>query len=120
MKKLFLPALLFIAVKFSSAQTLENTRWYGTIFAPDPYSASFYFQKDTVLISVQGQMVEGMRYKLSGDTLTLNKIWGQSDCNDATGTYLIKIENETLFFTVISDACELRPHAFSKEGYKKD
>ena len=120
MKKILLFVFLFSVTKFSSAQTLENTRWSGIIYAPDPYNASFYFQKDTVLISVQGQMVEGMKYKLSGDTLTMNKIWGQSDCNDGTGTYLIKVENDTLFFNVLSDACELRPRAFSKEGYKKD
>lgn len=119
--KLVWIASIFIWQTTSNAdETLTNTKWYGTFNVPDPMSGTLEFKKDTVLLSIDGELIESMTYKEKGETLVLQKIFGQSNCNEAIGEYQFQLKDKVLVLTPMQDACEMRKNAFSKEGYKKE
>jgi len=119
--KLFCVASIFIwQTSTTSNETLTNTKWYGTFNVPDPMTGMLEFKKDTVLLSIDGEVVESMTYKEKGDMLLLQKIGGQSSCNEEIGEYKFQLKQNILVLTPMKDACEIRKNAFLKEGYKKE
>jgi len=99
--------------------SLANTKWAGTIFAPEPIEVVFDFKKDALVLVYNDKDIESMAYQLKGDTITLKKLKGASPCADETGRYLYKVEKDVLTLKVIKDDCETRSTAFAPEGYKK-
>jgi hypothetical protein len=83
-------------------------------------SGALEFKKDTVLLSIEGEVVESMTYMEKGDTLVFKKIYGQSSCGEEIGNYKYQLKDNVLVITAMQDACEMRANAFSKEGYKKE
>jgi hypothetical protein len=104
----------------STTETLTNTKWSGSFNVPGPMSGVLEFKKDTVLLSIEGEVVESMTFKEKGDTLLFQKIYGQSPCSDEVGQYKFEIKDNVLVLAPIQDLCEMRANAFSKEGYKKE
>ena len=119
--KLLCIAFIFIWQTSTTAnETLSNTKWHGTFNVPDPMSGTLEFKKDTVLLSIDGEVIESMTYKEKGDMLMLQKIYGQSPCSEAIGEYKFQLKDNVLMLSPMQDVCEIRANAFSKEGYKKE
>jgi hypothetical protein len=119
--KLLCIASIFIwQTSTTTSETLSNTKWSGTFNVPGPMSGTLEFKKDTVLLSIEGEVVESMTYKEKGDTLSFQKIYGQSPCSEEIGDYKYQLKDNVLVLTAIQDACDMRANAFSKEGYKKE
>jgi hypothetical protein len=109
-----------IAWQTSTTETLTNTKWSGSFNVPGPMSGTLEFKKDTVLLSIEGGVVESMTFKEKGDTLLFQKIYGQSSCSEEVGQYKFEVKDNVLVLTPIQDLCEMRANAFSKEGYIKE
>jgi len=119
--KLLCIASIFIwQTSNTTTDTLTNTKWYGTFNVPGPMSGTLEFKKDTVLLSIEGEVVESMTYKEKGDTLFFQKIYGQSPCSEEIGEYKFQLKENVLVLSPMKDACDIRSNAFSKEGYKKE
>jgi hypothetical protein len=113
-------AVIIIGIGSTKAQ-LANTSWKGTYKIPDPTELILQFKTDTLLLNdpVNGNIVETMNYKISGDTLTLIKISGSSSCNDEKGIYKISAKDDKLFLGLIEDSCYDRSSAMPDEPMVK-
>lgn len=119
---LFLLSLL--AGLFSVAQAqlpIRGTRWKGVVPAPVKGQVTMTFQRDTLLVFSEGTAVtpEVMRYQQTGDTLLLQKITGQSPCNNTvTGIYKLVYTNngENIVLQAISDDCHERQKSLTSSA----
>jgi len=59
-----------------------------------------------------------MSYTVSGDTLRITKLDGNSPCNEEVGVYNFNIKEDKLFLKVNNDPCSIRSSAFN-ESYNK-
>ena len=109
----------FSAFTFNTTSSLENTKWQGTLYAPDAYEGILEFKTDSFFVYVNGDLVETMIYRVSADTMVIEKLSGDSPCGTEAGKYTYKIENDKLFFTGVEDMCTERFNVFSKDGYAK-
>lgn len=121
MKKVFLAAALICSIasfNLLNEQPLENTKWEGYVNVPAPTEAIFEFKKDSFLLYIGGQVFETMSYKVSGDTLRVEKLDGNSPCNNEEGLYNFSIKENKLYLKATNDPCGVRASAF-EESYKK-
>lgn len=110
MKKILFISWIAVASLSSSAQ-LKYTKWRGTIRGDNPRNVILDFRKDTVLLFTVSdeQLVESMTYTADNKTFTVNKIDGQSDCDNSTpGKYGFTMSGDRLFVKLISDQCSDR------------
>nr|WP_309547111.1 S8 family peptidase [Spirosoma foliorum] len=118
--------LLFILFFFSlltasQAQLpIHTTRWKGLIMAPNAIQVVVSFGNDTLSIKTESdnRVLETMRYEQDGDTLFIQKITGQSSCeNNALALYKLAYTNngESFLLTPINDKCPERQQAFSSK-----
>jgi len=119
MRIICLLAALLLTVTISKAQ-LKNTQWEGTMYVPDETSIILDFKTDSVNIVVpeNGMLAETMTYSVKDSIITLKKTSGHSPCNvgdEFKLKYVIK--NDKLFITSLSDPCDERIQAWSKEAY---
>ncbi|MEO6316164.1 MAG: hypothetical protein ABIU63_09460 [Chitinophagaceae bacterium] len=106
----------------SSFAQLAHTKWKATIHTPDPKNVIFDFKKDTAVIyAVAGNdVIEVMTYSATGNSLTLTKINGESDCNDgSSGQYNFSIKSDSLFVALFKDECYDRSSAIDKTKWSK-
>ena len=83
---------------------------------PAPQDGVFEFKTDIHYLSINGDIVETSKFKMNGDTLTLQKLSGISPCDGSLiGMYLAIIKDDKLSISVIDDACELRAMALPEE-----
>ena len=63
---------------------LKNTRWEGAIKGDNPRNAMLDFKKDTLILyaASNNEIVETMTYTINGNTFTVKKVEGQSDCDN--------------------------------------
>jgi hypothetical protein len=121
MKKVFLAAAIVCSIaSFSllNEQPLENTKWQGSVNVPAPIEAVFEFKKDTFLLYIDGQVFETMLYKVSADTLRVEKLDGNSPCNNEAALYNFSIKENKLYLKATNDPCSVRASAFG-EFYTK-
>jgi hypothetical protein len=121
MKKILL-CLLSAVVCISSFSQLQNTRWKGTIKGDNPRNVILDFKKDQVVLYTvsDSEIVERMTYGINQNIITLKKIDGQSDCDNATlGQYKFKTENQKMTFALSSDQCSDRSSAFDATKWTK-
>ncbi len=125
MKRITLLALLSVGLlswkpfNVSVNNNLTNTKWEGIINAPDPVNAVFEFRNDSLMLSVNDQLIETMSYKTNGDSLMMKKLFGNSPCDDQEAVYIYQVTKDVLVFTPVEDNCQERKSAFNEEGYKK-
>lgn len=110
-------AVLFI---FLGTQNLhaqvQNTSWKGIFNVPSPAECVLQFISDTALITMDGNDLEISKFKINGDTLTLQKLSGGSPCDtEVIGIYRFKVKDDKLIMTVIDDACQERAMALPQE-----
>lgn len=111
MKKVLVCLLLLTVVTGSINAQLSNSKWKGILKFDNDVNVSFDFGKDTLTVVNldEGVIIETMMYTTTKTGFTLNKISGQSDCDNATpGKYKYEIKDNTLSITLIEDACDDR------------
>ena len=121
MKKVIFFVVATLSISFAFCQ-LKNTKWSGSLKGDNPRGAILDFGKDTLTVysSTGSELIETMTYTTSGQTVTLIKINGQSDCDEATpGTYQFSIKNDKVVFKLASDACTDRSSALDATEWTK-
>ena len=118
---LVLLSFIFLSAAVNTpANKLENTRWEGTMKIPSETYTVIEFKKDSSFIWVDNMVIEAMSYTVSGDTLTLAKLYGSSPCAYEKGIYQFTINNNLLKIIAVNDPCHDRVAAWNAEGYKKE
>ncbi len=110
MKKVISILLISFITVTVNAQ-LANTKWKATLQLDSDVDVFFDFRNDTLEISDAGsyESFETMKYTTKDSVLTLQKLYGQSECDNTTiGTYKFDIKNEEMSLNVITDACNHR------------
>ncbi|MEJ7680364.1 MAG: hypothetical protein WKG06_21420 [Segetibacter sp.] len=117
--------VFFFIISFASftlnAQ-LKNTKWKGTIQADNKIDVVFNYRSDTLDVSniADGSNIETMTYTVKDSILTLQKIYGQSDCDSTgTGKYKFEVKDDLLYITLISDTCDDRSSALNNSKWGK-
>lgn len=121
MKKIIFILLATFLLKPVIAQ-LKNTRWEGAIKGDNPRNAILDFKKDTLILygASNNEIVETMMYTINGNTFTVKKIEGQSDCDNTTqGKYGLEIKGDKMLIKLISDVCNDRSSALDKTKWTK-
>ncbi len=110
MKKIIF-ILLVSFVSVSAHAQLTNTKWKGTLQLENPADVVFDFRNDTLEVSrvADSSNLETMTYTVQDTLLTLQKIYGQSDCDSTVaGKYKFEIKDDGLYITLIEDDCDDR------------
>ena len=121
MKKISFLLLATFLLKPVIAQ-LKNTRWEGAIKGDNPRNTILDFKKDTVILYAApgNEIVETMAYTIKGNTFTVKKIEGQSDCDNTTpGKYGFEIKGDKMLIKLISDVCDDRSSALDITNWIK-
>ncbi len=106
--------LLLSLPSFSLFAQLKNSRWKGTIRGDNPRNVILDFRKDTVAVYTisDSSIVETMTYSAKDGVIVLQKIDGQSDCdNNVIGKYHFEIKAEVLYIRLLADPCDDRSSA---------
>jgi len=121
MKKIIFILLATFLLKPAMAQ-LKNTRWEGAIKGDNARNTTLDFKKDTLVLygASNNDVIETMTYTIKGNTFTIKKIDGQSDCdNTSAGKYGFEIKGDKMLIKLISDACYDRSSALDKTDWTK-
>lgn len=112
----------FVAFAFGAKAQIKNTSWIGVFNVPMEMDLVLSISEETMDLFVEGSNapVESMKYKISGDTLLIEKISGQSPCAlGTTGLYQIKLEEKKLRIVPLKDDCDMRANCWPVEGLTK-
>jgi hypothetical protein len=99
-----------LAVFYTEAQ-LSQTKWKTTMLLDAPKNVIFDFGKDTLTVYTIADsiLIETMKFTDKDHVLTMMKISGQSDCDNATpGRYHYVLDHDTIRVTMVSDSCQDR------------
>ncbi|MGH2566113.1 MAG: hypothetical protein ACRDE5_16460 [Ginsengibacter sp.] len=110
MKKIILVSLISFITVGVNAQ-LANTKWKGTLNLDSPTDAIFSFSGDTldVLNAIDNSSMETMRFTIKDSVLTLQKLFGHSQCDTSTiGSYKFNVTGDDMTLKLMSDACDDR------------
>ena len=121
MKKIIVILLATFLLQPAIAQ-LKNTRWEGAIKGDNPRNTILDFKKDTLILysAPDNEVVETMTYFANGNTFTIKKIKGQSDCDNTTpGKYGFQIKGDKMLIKLVSDACYDRSSALDITNWTK-
>ena len=121
MKKIIFILLATFLLKPAIAQ-LKNTKWEAAIKGDNPRNTILDFEKDTVILyaTSNNEIIETMTYILKGNTFTVKKIEGQSDCDNSTpGKYGFEIKGDKMLIKLISDECSDRSSALDITKWTK-
>ncbi|WP_018612872.1 hypothetical protein [Segetibacter koreensis] len=117
--------MFFLLVSFVSVTVnaqLKNTKWKGTIQADNKIDVIFNYRNDTLDVSntADGSNIETMTYAIKDTVLTLQKIYGQSDCDGTgSGKYKFEINGDLLSISLLSDVCNDRSSALNNSKWVK-
>jgi hypothetical protein len=107
MKKItFLLSISFIALGTHAQVT--NSKWKATLQLDQPVDVVFNFSTDTLDVTnlADNSSLETMKYTLKDTVLTIQKLYGQSQCDPATvGSYTCTINGDEMHLKIISDDC---------------
>ncbi|QEC67349.1 hypothetical protein FRZ67_08590 [Panacibacter ginsenosidivorans] len=122
MKKIiFIAFIAFISV--SANAQLTNSKWKGTLQLDSPTDIVFDFRTDTLeaIVAADNSSLELMKYSIKDSILSIQKISGQSDCDDsAIAKYKFEINSEGLLLTVIEDGCINRSGVLDNTKWVKE
>lgn len=114
--------LLLSLPSFPLFAQLKNTRWKGTIHGDKPRNVILDFHKDSVALYTvsDSSIVERMTYSVKDGVIILDKIDGQSDCdNNVTGKYRFEIKGGILYIKLLADPCGDRSSALDSTKWFK-
>jgi hypothetical protein len=110
MKNTLLLGIGLLLITALNAQ-LENTRWKTILHIPNPTGAILDFKKGkaTIYTVADSSIIETMSYTQKGNTVTLTKLSGQSDCSDGSpGQYSFTVNGDNMFCKLVKDDCQDR------------
>jgi hypothetical protein len=116
MKKMILTSIICLPFLFAKAQ-LANTKWKTTLQLENPTEVIFAFRMDTVeaVRADNNESIETMHYNLTDTLLTLQKLFGQSDCdNSIVAKYGITKKDNGIYLTLVDDSCPDRSGVLDK------
>ncbi len=110
---LLIPGLVVLAISAQAQLPLRGTVWTATASISNEVHTQLAFRLDTVLVTTESNLspIETMLYELTGDTLRIQKVDGQSPCGATeTGLYKLTYKNngETFSLLPIRDECSER------------
>ncbi|HEX5155287.1 MAG TPA: hypothetical protein VFW07_27790 [Parafilimonas sp.] len=108
-KTIFLLLLSFIAL--GTHAQVNNSKWKTTLQLDQPVDVVFNFSTDTLDVTeaADNSSLETMKYTLKDTVLTIQKLYGQSECDPATiGSYTCTINGDEMHLKIISDDCDDR------------
>lgn len=101
----------------------SNTKWKGTLNVDGGMDVVFHFKGDTlnVVNTYDNSSLETMKYSVDGKVITLQKLWGSSQCSESTlGKYKYAIVKDEMKLSLISDDCYDRSNAIATLKLKKE
>jgi hypothetical protein len=101
----------------------SNTKWKGILDIDGGMNVVFQFKGDTlnVVNAYDNSSLETMKYAVDGKTITLQKLYGESHCDDtALGKYKYAIAKDEMKLNLISDDCNERSNAIATLKLKKE
>jgi len=107
MKKIIFIAFIAFISASANAQ-LANSKWKGTLQLDNPTDVVFDFRTDTLeaFVAEDNSSLELMKYSIKDNVLSIQKISGQSECDDtAVAKYKYEIGSDGLLLTLIEDNC---------------
>lgn len=112
MTRIFVTLLVTLLFVNANAQ-LSNTKWKGTLNINGGMDVSFNFGSDTLEVSnaESGESLETMKYTTADSVLTLEKLYGNSQCDTTAGRYKYLIADKKMTLSIISDDCPDRSSA---------
>jgi hypothetical protein len=121
MKKIIvLLTVSFLAVTVNAQ--LSNTKWNGQLNIQNGMNTLFNFSNDTleVVNNDNNESLETMKYTIKDSLLTLQKLYGSSQCDTSTsGVYKFQIAENELTLTLVSDECPDRAEAIGTMKLQK-
>jgi len=120
MKKRFLVIAGLFATCSLHAQ-LTNTQWKTRLDINGPVGVILDIKKDTCSLYTIADsiIIETMTYTVKDSIYTLNKIDGQSECDNSTpGVYKFIVKNNTLAMHMVSDNCDDRSSAIDNTNWQ--
>ena len=120
MKKTF--ALLLVTfIAFNLQAQLSNTKWKGSLNIQGGMDVVFNFSNDTLDVTSpeSGESIETMKYNLTDSVLTIQKLYGNSQCDTAAGKYKYVMSGNGLTLNLISDSCYDRSTAIGTMKLEK-
>jgi len=120
MKKAF--ALLLVTfITFNLRAQLSDTKWTGKLNIEGGMDVVFRFSNDTLEVSnpANGESIETMKYTTTDSVMTLEKLYGNSQCDTSLGQYKYVISGNQMTLSLISDNCADRSGAIGTMKLEK-
>jgi hypothetical protein len=114
-KKIFI--LILFSIAFSSVHAqFTNSKWTTTLQLDSPVDVLFDFKTDTleVFSLPDSSSLETMLYSVKDNVLTLQKIYGQSQCDSTAAKYKFEIKDDQIIFELVEDGCDDRSNVLDK------
>jgi len=95
----------------STHAQVTNSKWKTTLQLDQPVDVVFDFRTDTLDVTnaADSSSLETMKYTLKDTVLTIQKLYGQSECDTSTiGSYTCTINGDEMHLKMISDDCSDR------------
>ena len=122
MKKMLFILVFSLAIAGVKAQ-LAGTKWKMILnMGNGDTETTCAFSKDSLVVTVtgSGDHVETLSYTLKDNVLTIQKAYGQSDCDtNAIGKYKVDITSTDMAFALVSDDCTGRGEVLDKMKWMK-
>lgn len=111
MKKIISVLLLSLIILGAQAQ-LANSKWKTTLQLDEATDVVFNFSTDTLNVTYStdtANIIEATKYTIKDTVLTIQKLFGQSECDTtAIGTYSCIVNGNEMQLKLISDDCSDR------------
>jgi hypothetical protein len=115
--------ILAVCLAFSGVakSQIQNTRWERTLPINGDVNSILDFRDDTASLYTvaDSSIVEVMTYSHTDSSVTLLKLYGQSECDSLPGKYRFAISNDSLTLTMISDQCYDRSSVIDGTKWKR-
>lgn len=101
---------------------LANTKWKGTLNLDSPMDVVFNFTKDTLEVTSvdDNSSLETNIYSVQDSVLSIQKLYGQSQCDSAAGKYIFSISGNQLTLNVKNDPCDSRAQIIGSMKLNKE
>ena len=111
--------LLLLLTSFVALAThaqVANSKWKTTLQLDQPVDVVFNFGTDTLDVTnlEDSSSLETMKYTLKDTVLTIQKLYGQSQCEPATiGSYTCTVNGDEMHLKMITDDCSDRSNVIA-------
>jgi len=121
MKKIAFCVFILI-VSMSVKAQLANRKWIGTLQLEQATEVTLDFRKDTLdaISNADGQMLETMLFTVKDSILSLQKLYGQSECAESiVGKYKFAMKDDSILLQLVEDECPTRASILNKTIWNK-